>query len=323
MLSLTPRPLPPPFLLQSPSTAASPPRRQKRSGRRLPRHHPNPQRQRPPPRPRKSLGQHYMLNSGINDALARVAGVEEGDVVLEIGPGTGSLTNALINAGATVIAVEKDPQMAMLVKDRFASTDRLTVLKEDFTKCHIRSHIISLLGKKNSSGAEPKYAKVVSNIPFNISTEVVKKLLPLGDVFSDVALLLQDETAIRLSDVSLRSSECRPINIFVNFYSDPQYKFKVERTNFFPQPNVDAAIIRFKLKQVAEYPPVTSPKSFFSMINSAFNGKRKMLRRSLQHICPSIAVEAALTNIGLPVTSRPGDLSLEDFVRLHNLLVKV
>ncbi|OAY79331.1 Ribosomal RNA small subunit methyltransferase, chloroplastic, partial [Ananas comosus] len=270
MLSLTPRPLPPPFLLQSP-----PPRRllllAAKRGAEDDYHatirtlNANGRRH----APRKSLGQHYMLNSGINDALAGVAGVEEGDVVLEIGPGTGSLTNALINAGATVIAVEK------------------------VAWYHIA---------KVSANITLDNGWVVSNIPFNISTEVVKKLLPLGDVFSDVALLLQDETAIRLSDVSLRSSECRPINIFVNFYSDPQYKSKVERTNFFPQPNVDAAIIRFKLKQVAEYPPVTSPKSFFSMINSAFNGKRKMLRKSLQHICPSVEIEAALTKIGLPVT---------------------
>lgn len=252
-----------------------------------------------------------------------MAGVEDGDVVLEIGPGTGSLTNVLINAGATVIAVEKDPHMAMLVRDRFGCTDQLMVLQEDFTKCHIRSHLSSLLENKNSMGIKPRYAKVVSNIPFNISTDVVKLLLPMGDIFSDVVLLLQDETASRLADCSLRTPEYRPINIFVNFYSDPEYKLKVERSNFFPQPNVDAAVIRFKLKQVVDYPPVASPKSFFSMVNSAFSGKRKMLRRSLQHICPSHEIEAALKNVGLPVTARPQDLMLDDFVKLHNLIAQV
>ncbi|XP_073012486.1 ribosomal RNA small subunit methyltransferase, chloroplastic [Typha latifolia] len=272
--------------------------------------------------PRKSLGQHYMLNSSVNEELANVAGVGEGDVVLEIGPGTGSLTNVLINAGATVVAVEKDPHMAMLVKDRFGSTDQLMVLQEDFTKCHFRSHLISLLQKRASRGVEQNYGKVVSNIPFNISTDVVKQLLPMGDIFSDVVLLLQDETALRLADVSSQTSECRPINIFVDFYSDADYILKVERSNFFPQPNVDAAVIRFKLKQVADYPPVPSTKGFFSMVNSAFNGKRKMLRKSLQHMCQPAEIEAALRSISLPVTSRPGELTLDDFVRLHNLLVK-
>ncbi|KAK4381194.1 Ribosomal RNA small subunit methyltransferase, chloroplastic [Sesamum angolense] len=163
--------------------------------------------------PRKSLGQHYMLNASVNEELVAAANVREGDIVLEIGPGTGSLTNVLVNAGATVLAIEK----------------------------------------------------------------------------------------------------------------------------------VDAAVVAFKLKQTVDYPRVSSIKSFFSMVpshyismdinrfaryinsgyvNSAFNGKRKMLRKSLQHICPSPEIEAALCAAGLPPTSRPEELTLEDFVKLHNLIVK-
>ncbi|KAF8380330.1 hypothetical protein HHK36_027814 [Tetracentron sinense] len=187
-----------------------------------------------------------------------------------------------------------------------------------------------IVGKQEVVGGEIKLCKrmnellrVVSNIPFNISTDVVKQLLPMGDIISEVVLLLQDETALRLVDASLRTSEYRPINIFVNFYSDPEYKFKVLRSNFFPQPNVDAAVVTFKLKQTADYPPVASTKSFFSMVNSAFNGKRKMLRRSLQHICTSLEIEKALESVNLPVTARPEELTLDNFVRLHNLLVKI
>ncbi|XP_021280633.1 ribosomal RNA small subunit methyltransferase, chloroplastic [Herrania umbratica] len=273
--------------------------------------------------PRKSLGQHYMLNSEINEQLTRAANVEEGDVVLEIGPGTGSLTNVLIRSGATVLAIEKDPHMVDLVRERFESTDRFKVLQEDFVKCHIRSHMLPMLENRKGLNTSSARAKVVSNIPFNISTDVVKQLLPIGDIFSEVVLLLQEETAVRLVESSLRTSEYRPINIFVNFYSEPEYKFKVPRTNFFPQPNVDAAVVTFKLKQAPDYPSVASMKSFFSMVNSAFNGKRKMLRRSLQHICPSNEIERALGDAGLPTTSRPEELTLDDFVKLHNLIVRV
>ncbi|OIV98749.1 hypothetical protein TanjilG_24920 [Lupinus angustifolius] len=205
--------------------------------------------------PRKSLGQHYMLNSDINEQLAGVACIEQGDVVFEIGPGTGSLTNVLLNSGAFVLAVEK-------------------ILTEDVIKCHVRSHMSSLVESLKQMDQETRNAKVVANIPFNISTDVIKLLLPMGDIFSEVVLLLQEETALRLVVSSLRTSEYRPINIFVNFYSDPEYKFKVPRTHFFPQPNV----------------------------NSAFNEKRKMLRKSLQHICTSLETEEALTSIGLLAT---------------------
>ncbi|OAY49239.1 hypothetical protein MANES_05G040300v8 [Manihot esculenta] len=219
-------------------------------------------------RPRKSFGQHYMLNSEVNEQLAGAANVQEGDVVLEIGPGTGSLTNVLLDKGAIVLAIEKDPHMAALVKQRFSHTDRFKVWQEDFVKCHIRSHMFLLFESISSSDQKPRHAKVVSNIPFNISTDVVKQLLPMGDVFSEVVLLLQEETAQRLVESSLRTSEYRPINIFINFYSDPEYKFKVPRSTFFPQPNVDAAVVAFKLKQAADYPAVSSTKSFFSMVVS-------------------------------------------------------
>ncbi|KAF6133962.1 hypothetical protein GIB67_040726 [Kingdonia uniflora] len=270
--------------------------------------------------PRKSLGQHYMLNSSVNERLVAVADVKDGDMVLEIGPGTGSLTNVLINAGASVLAIEKDAHMAALVGERFANTQHFTVLQEDFTKCHIHSQMTTLMESNSLLRNESKYAKVVSNIPFNISTDVVKQLLPMGDIFSVVVLLLQDEAACRLVEASLRTSEYRPINIFINFYSDPVYEFKVPRTDFFPQPNVDAAVVTFRLKQAVDYPTVFCIKSFFSMVNSAFNGKRKMLRRSLQHISTPLEIEEALVNVGLPVTARPEELTLDDFVKLHSLI---
>ncbi|XP_028067232.1 ribosomal RNA small subunit methyltransferase, chloroplastic isoform X3 [Camellia sinensis] len=237
----------------------------------------------------------------------------------------------------------QDAHMAALVRERFASIDQVKVLQEDFTKCHIRSHLVSLLECKKSLDGESQHAKamkhehghetqqfpkngdmdtVVSNIPFNISTDVVKLLLPMGDIFSEVVLLLQEETALRWVESTLRTSEYRPINIFINFYSDPEYNFKVPRWNFFPQPNVDAAVVTFRLKQAADYPQVSSIKSFFSMVNSAFNSKRKMLRSTLQHICTSLEIEVALRNVGLPSTSRPEELTLDDFVRLHNLITK-
>ncbi|CAL0328116.1 unnamed protein product [Lupinus luteus] len=272
--------------------------------------------------PRKSLGQHYMLNSDINEQLAGVACIEPGDVVLEIGPGTGSLTNVLLNSGAFVLAVEKDKHMAALVSERFSSTGKFKILTEDFVKCHVRSHMSSLVESLKQMDQETRNAKVVANIPFNISTDVIKLLLPMGDIFSEVVLLLQEETALRLVVSSLRTSEYRPINIFVNFYSDPEYKFKVPRTHFFPQPNVDAAVVSFKLKPPTRYPQVSSSKSFFSMVNSAFNEKRKMLRKSLQHICTSLEIEEALTSIGLLATSRPEELTMDDFTKLHNLIVK-
>ncbi|KAK6918438.1 Ribosomal RNA adenine methyltransferase KsgA/Erm [Dillenia turbinata] len=249
----------------------------------------------------------YMLDSATKEELINAAGVKDGDFVLEIGPGTGSLTNLLIDAGATVLAIEKDPHMAVLVREQFENISRL---KKDvgfargLFKCHIRHHMHSLLQEGSMSNANPSYAKVVADIPFNISTNIVKQLLLMGDIFSQVVLLLQEETALCLVESSSKSSEYRPINVFINFYSNPQYKFKVPRTNFFSQPNVDAAIVAFKLKQawiIYQYPPlIASSQCVLCSVNSAFSGKRKMLRKSLQHLLSSFEIEKALEKIDLP-----------------------
>eukprot|EP00252_Welwitschia_mirabilis_P019195 TRINITY_DN4382_c0_g1_i1.p1 TRINITY_DN4382_c0_g1~~TRINITY_DN4382_c0_g1_i1.p1 ORF type:complete len:341 (+),score=75.97 TRINITY_DN4382_c0_g1_i1:94-1116(+) len=272
--------------------------------------------------PTKSLGQHYMLNADINDLLVQEAEVKKGDIVLEIGTGTGSLTNALVNAGAFVLGIDKDAHMVALTSQRFENNDKVKVIQEDVTTCRIKDQLKSFSDLVAPSSNAIDKARVVSNLPFNISTSVLKILLPMGDIFSEVVLLLQDEMALRLVDSLPGMPEYRLINIFVNFYSVPIYKYRVERTNFFPQPTVDAAIVAFKLKDDAEYPSVASPKNFFGMVSSAFNGKRKMLRKSIQHLFVSSDIEEALKTIGLPETARAGELKMEDFVKLYNLLAE-
>lgn len=270
--------------------------------------------------PKKWLGQHYMVNQEINEKLVETANIEKNDLVLEIGPGTGALTNYLVEAGAHVIAVEKDPAMAELIMERFQGSGRVEVVQEDFMKWPIRSSIDHVKESLSAKGIPFTLAKVVSNLPFNITTPVVKRILPMGDIFSSMVLLIQDETASRLVDASPQSNAYRPVSLFVQFFSDAQYILKVSRNNFFPRPNVDAAVVTFKIKQAPEYPSVLSARSFFTLVNSAFGGKRKMLRNSLQHLYPSADIREALKLVDLVETARPEELSLHQFVALYNAL---
>ncbi|KAG6550460.1 hypothetical protein Mapa_008002 [Marchantia paleacea] len=273
--------------------------------------------------PKKWLGQHYMVNEKVNTKVVDAAHICAGDIVVEIGPGTGALTKSLVAAGAHVIAVEKDPDMASLVAERFAESGNVDVVNIDFLKWPLRNEIKKYLQKATLASGEPKLAKVVSNLPFNITTNVVKKVLPMGDLFSTVVLLLQDEAALRLVDASPDSGEYRPISFVVNFYSVPEYKFKVPRKSFFPVPRVDGGVVCFAIKKESEYPPVASQKVFFSMINSAFNGKRKMLRNTLQHMFTPSSTQAALLSVGLPETARPEELTLEQFVAFYNAVTSM
>jgi 16S rRNA A1518/A1519 N6-dimethyltransferase RsmA/KsgA/DIM1 with predicted DNA glycosylase/AP lyase activity len=132
-----------------------------------------------------------MVNEQVNSAMVQLVGIQPGDLILEIGPGTGSLTKFLVEAGAHIIAVEKDQDMAALVAERFAHTDQVEVVHEDFVKWSVSSQINEALEQRYRASTTLKRAKVIANLPFNITTQVVKKLLPLGNTFSHVVLLLQ------------------------------------------------------------------------------------------------------------------------------------
>ncbi|KAL3682479.1 hypothetical protein R1sor_000501 [Riccia sorocarpa] len=273
--------------------------------------------------PKKWLGQHYMVNEMVNVKVVEAARISPGDLVVEIGPGTGALTKTLVAAGAHVIAVEKDPDMASLVAERFSGSGTVDVVNGDFLKWPVRNEVKKQLQKAFLESGEQRLAKVVSNLPFNITTNVVKRVLPMGDLFSTMVLLLQDEAALRLVDASPDSGEYRPISLLVNFYSVPEYKFKVPRKSFYPVPRVDGGVVRFDLKKESEYPPVACTKNFFAMINSAFNSKRKMLRNTLQHMFTPSSTQAALLSVGLPETARPEELTLEQFVEFYNAVTNL
>eukprot|EP00850_Spirogloea_muscicola_P017231 SM000146S00951 [mRNA] locus=s146:174145:176395:+ [translate_table: standard] len=286
-------------------------------------------------------------------AVVEAAGVRPGDVVLEVGPGTGALTGALAAAGAAVVAVEKDPDMAAIVSERFYGFPGVEVVREDFLRWPATTHMAKALlrhaagsaaqpgsggprraksGYLVSAGVRKRFAmyanvaaaavaamgeQVVSNLPFNITSDVLRRLLPMGATFSTIVLMLQDEAALRLVEAAPRTPEYRPMSLCIHFFSEPEYLFPVSQKCFYPPPNVDAGVVSFALKEPAMYPPVSSPKAFFGMVDAAFNGKRKMLRNTLQHLCSGPAdITDALASIGLPATSRPEELTMEHFVAL-------
>lgn len=275
--------------------------------------------------PKKWLGQHYMVNDAITQRTVEAAEIKAGDLVLEVGTGTGALTQALVDAGAHVIGVEKDMDMVSLTRERFAHSNKVQIFHDDFLKWPLIPTIGSALDRIRLDASLdkdglPLRAKVVANLPFNITTDVIRRVLPLSDMFSTVVLMLQDEAAKRLVDAAPRSSEYRRMNFLVHFFSYPKYNFFVDRMSFLPPPKVNAAVVSFTVKRPLEHPKVSSHKAFFSMVDSAFAGKRKMLRNSLQPIFQPWQVVEALEAIGLPLTARPEELTLGKFVEFFNML---
>ena len=234
-----------------------------------------------------------------------------GDLVVEIGPGPGSLTEVLLSNGAHVIAVEKDPIFAQALHRLEGEGRQLDVFCDDIMDFPLESVIASKLkaGQK---------AKVIANLPYHLTTPIITKLITMTHCFSTLVLMVQEEVARRFV-ASPGTSDYSSISVFLNFYSSPAYAFMVGRQCFYPSPKVDSAIVSLSLKQP---PLVANQEAFFTMTRTAFKHRRKMLRGSLRDLYAPNAVEAALTSMGKNPLSRPEELSLDDFLCLYQMLFK-
>lgn len=253
--------------------------------------------------PKRGLSQNFLIDRNILKKIVKAAHVEPGDFILEIGPGPGSLTEELLNAGANVIAVEKDPKFAEALKRLKKDSNQLEVFCADIMEFPIEAELSKVLpsGKK---------AKTIANLPYHLTTPIIAELVTKTDLFSHLVLMVQEEVARRFT-AKPKSSEYSSFTLFLQFYSNPHYAFTVNRTCFYPSPKVDSAIVSLELKP----PPLDiDPTAFFKVTRTAFEHRRKMMRGSLKELYSSQEVERALESIGKAGTSRPEELSLNEFI---------
>lgn len=256
--------------------------------------------------PRKGLSQNFLIDGNIlrKIALEAVAGPE--DVILEIGPGPGSLTEVLLETGAKVIAVEKDPILAEALQRLKTDDNRLEIHCNDIMDVDIEA-IVKSHGRR---------AKVVANLPYHITTPILAKLIPLHHLFSQIVVMVQDEVGRRFVGVP-GTKEYGHFTLFLNFYSDVRYCFQVSKNCFYPIPQVNSAVVALYPKPP---PGVSDQERFFVMTRTAFEHRRKMLRASLRDLYPQEKITAALTALGIDPQARPEMLSLEQFLLLFQLL---
>jgi 16S rRNA (adenine1518-N6/adenine1519-N6)-dimethyltransferase len=224
-----------------------------------------------------------------------------GDVVLEIGPGPGALTSALLNAGAHVYAIEKDPVFAQELS-RFQTADqRLVSIHEDFLKFDLASL--------------PSPLKVVANLPYHITTPILEKLLEHRQQFSTFTLMVQNELALRML-AKAGTKEFSSLSLFIQFYCTLVDSFKVPSGCFYPKPNVDSKVVHFALHA----PPLENSAPFFALVRRAFQQRRKMMRTSLSESYSTDMLEEALLKAGAKADARPEALSLTQWLNFYKHL---
>jgi 16S rRNA (adenine1518-N6/adenine1519-N6)-dimethyltransferase len=253
---------------------------------------------------KKSLSQNFLIDGNILDKICALAEIEPGDQVLEIGPGPGALTEALLKRGAHVTAIEMDSIFATHLK---RLGNNLNVIEGDFLTLPLEP----LLTTKS------KRFKVVANLPYQITTPILAKLAPMHALISSITAMVQKEVAKRFV-AKPNTQDYSSFTLFLEYYGKTVYGFTVEPTCFYPRPNVQSAVCRIDL-----FPPPSPPSdTFFQLTRTAFQQRRKMLRASLKTLFTAEKIESALEALHLKPTTRPEELSLQDFIALFYALTK-
>lgn len=241
----------------------------------------------------RPLGQHFLHDPQIIEQILSVANPTAGERILEIGPGRGALTYPLLLSGARVTAVEVDEKLANALKP----SEHLRLLRQDF----LQADLAQLL-------PEPPY-KVVANLPYYITTPILEKLLSQGHgLVDELYLMMQHEVAERIVKPAHRLSGS--LTHFVRFHATAEYLIKVPPKAFLPPPEVDSAVLRFKMH---EAPEDCQPKRFFEILRRAFAQRRKMLRSSLK----GLISDEQFSRAGVEPQRRPETLHFEEFLALE------
>lgn len=210
----------------------------------------------------------FLKDTNVLKKIVEKANIIEGDWVLEVGPGRGYLTTELLKAGARVIAIEIDKELFTSLYREFLLfvNDRLFLYNDDFLKADL-NEIFKQLGIRE--------AKVVSNIPYHITTPILEKLVYSRTLFPEIFLTVQKEVAERIV-AKTGTKEYGSLSVFLNLYFDCKVEFKISRYSFSPVPRVDSAFISFKRKDTPDL------RDFESFVRKLFSGRRKKIRTLLR-----------------------------------------
>ena len=264
--------------------------------------------------PRKKLGQNFLIDKNIIRKITGIISLAKDDIVLEIGAGQGVLTQELIKSAKNVIAVELDRILFQDLKHNFSDSDNIELINEDILKINLQELIKKLRIRRKIN--------VVANIPYSITTPILEYLFKNIEFFNIIYLMVQKEFALRLA-AKLNTKDYSSMSCFAQFHAQPALLFQIKNTCFWPRPKVDSYFIRLKPKGCNFYSGELKPKDnklLFKIIRTAFNQRRKNILNSLKSILDKNSVGDILTKLNIDFNSRAENISLDDFIKVSNLV---
>lgn len=260
----------------------------------------------------KKFGQNFLIDTHVLEKIISAAGITKDDMVLEIGPGIGTMTQYLAEAAGKVAAVEIDKNLIPILEDTLSEYDNVMVINDDVLKVDIRG----LVEKEN--GGRP--VKVVANLPYYITTPIIMGLFEGNVPVESITVMVQKEVADRMK-TGPGSKEYGALSLAVQYYANPEIVANVPPNCFMPRPNVGSAVIRLTRYETPVV-DVKDEKLMFRIIRASFNQRRKTLVNGLKNSgeinFSKEQIEAAITTIGKPLTIRGEALTLAEFAALSN-----
>ena len=261
--------------------------------------------------PQRKLGQNFLIDANVKNKLLKFTGTNQGDVVIEIGSGLGQLTFDLSKNAKKVIAIEFDKKLFSILSDFAKDSTNVVLVHEDFLKFNLREFT-----PKN------RKVKVVSNLPYYISSPVILKLFAHNEYVDSAVLTLQKEVADRLlAEPGVK--DYGSLTLFAQFHAEIKRLFGISRNSFYPVPKVDSTVISI---QMLKEPPcrVHDKKDLFELIRAGFSVRRKtLINAALSQNYKNLSkerLEAILKSAGIPANARAETLDLADFARIVNNL---
>jgi 16S rRNA (adenine1518-N6/adenine1519-N6)-dimethyltransferase len=264
-------------------------------------------------KPKKRLGQHFLVDEAVLEHILSAAELSPGDIVVEIGPGLGILTEGLARRGAKVIAVELDAKLVALLKKRLAAFPDVKIVHADILEV-----TPAQLLKDNLPASElARGYKVIANLPYYITSPVLSHFLEAQPRPSEMVVMVQKEVG---EAITAALGKMRLLSVRTQFYSRPAIISYVPAASFYPPPKVDSVILRL---DVYSRPPVevSDAAGFFDIVMHGFSAPRKQLRNSLAHSLemPPSQVASLLEKAGIEAKRRAETLSLEEWRELWKI----
>lgn len=263
----------------------------------------------------KSLGQNFLIDTNVIDRILEGARVKEGDYVIEVGPGIGTLTKEMGRTAQKVVAIEIDKTLIPILKETLEDFPNIEVINQDILKVDVQE----LVKEKLNGGP----VKLVANLPYYITTPIVMKFLEEDIPVTDIVVMVQKEVADRMN-AQPNSKDYGALSVAVQYYCDTEIVAKAPRHMFMPQPNVDSTVIGLHVREEKKY-NVDNEDVFFKTVKASFGQRRKTLLNSLGGLgfLSKDQIKVALQEANIDEKRRGETLSIEEFASLSNAVNRI